>query len=54
MIEETVVNGQIDIIRANYRIFRQMLKPSRKNSLELQKVENCTIGACTELIGATQ
>ena len=56
MTEITVVNGRFDIIRTSKcwrkitKFLGKLLKTSRKSSLELQEVENCTTVAFAELI----
>ena len=60
MTAVTVVNGQFDIISTSkYRgqvikFFDRLSNTSPKQSQELQKVENWTTVACTELIEATR
>ena len=56
----TVVNGQYNITRISkcwghiIKYLDTLLKASLKGSLELQKTENCTAVAITELIEATR
>ena len=38
------------MLRINYQFFEKVSKASRKGSLELQDVQNCTTIACTSLI----
>ena len=60
MIGATIVNGRFDIIRTSrcwgkfIEFFDKSLKTSRKDNLELQKNENWTAVACTELIEASR
>ena len=60
MTGETVINGRFDIIRTSncwgliIKVFDKLSKTSRKGSLELQKVENWTTVAGTELIETTR
>ena len=55
----TVINDRFDVIRASkywgqiIKLFCKLSKTSRKGSLELQEVENCTTVACIELTEST-
>ena len=60
MIGKTVVNGRFNIIGTSkywgplIKFFDKLSKNSRKGSLDLEKVENCTTLACIVLIEATR